>query len=254
MIAEEPFALGRSRIHDTSPVQRVLAAALYTALVAVLSDPVAMVMALLFSSIMVAAANIRWREIARRALAVNVFILIIWLVLPLTYEGATLWTVGPIGLSRPGVWLAAKITMKSNAIFLAFIALIATMNLSTLGQTLYRLGIPTKLVYMLLMTYRYLSVIEQEFDRLHRAAMIRGFRARTNLHTYRTYAYLTAMVFIRAWSRAERVYQAMKCRGFNGRFHSLQPPSMPSGIGFSITMSLFVAGLLAQEWAGMFWS
>ena len=41
------------------------------------------------------------------------------------------------------------------------------------------------------------------------------------MHTYRTYAYLLGMLFVRASERSARVHQAMKCRGFDGRFHSL---------------------------------
>jgi cobalt/nickel transport system permease protein len=72
-----------------------------------------------------------------------------------------------------------------------------------------------------LMTYRYIFVLEQESQRLIRAAKIRGFTPGTSLHAYKTYAYLVGMLFVKASERAERVYRAMKCRGFNGRFHCL---------------------------------
>ncbi len=54
-----------------------------------------------------------------------------------------------------------------------------------------------------------------------RAVKIRNFRPATNLHTYRTYAYLVGMLFVHASERARRVHLAMKCRGFEGRFYSL---------------------------------
>jgi cobalt/nickel transport system permease protein len=74
---------------------------------------------------------------------------------------------------------------------------------------------------LLLLAYRYIFVIEQEYQRLYRAAKMRNFRPASNLHTYRTYAYLVGMLFVRASERARRVHLAMKCRGFTGRFHSL---------------------------------
>jgi cobalt/nickel transport system permease protein len=84
------------------------------------------------------------------------------------------------------------------------------------------LRLPDKLCHLLLFTYRYIYVFEQEFRRLVQAMKIRGFRPRTNLHTYRSYAYLAAMLLVRSFDRAERVFQAMLCRGFNGTFYSLR--------------------------------
>ncbi|MFW5635287.1 MAG: energy-coupling factor transporter transmembrane component T family protein, partial [Thermodesulfobacteriota bacterium] len=112
--------------------------------------------------------------------------------------------------------------LKSHAILLVLIALAATMNSATLGYVLDYFRLPPKLVYLLLLTYRYIFVIEQEYIRLSRAARLRSFHPRTNLHTYRTYAYLVGMLFVRAAARAERVYKAMRCRGFQGKIYCLR--------------------------------
>jgi cobalt/nickel transport system permease protein len=112
--------------------------------------------------------------------------------------------------------------LKSISILALLIALVATMSVATLGNALNSLGVPGKFTQLLLVSYRYIFVIEQEYQRLVRAAKIRGFQPGTNLHTYRTYAYLAGMLFVRASLRAQRVYQAMRCRGFRGRYISLQ--------------------------------
>jgi cobalt/nickel transport system permease protein len=116
-----------------------------------------------------------------------------------------------------------KITLKSITILSMLIALVATTPLSALGSALHRLRMPGKLVYLLVMTYRYIFVIENEYQRLMRAARIRGFQPGTNIHSYKTLAHLTGMIFIRASTRAESVYRAMLCRGFKGQFHTLGP-------------------------------
>jgi cobalt/nickel transport system permease protein len=146
------------------------------------------------------------------------------------------------------VVLAAQITLKSNTILLAFIALIATMSLSTLGHTLHRLRVPTKIVYLLLMAYRYIFVIEQEYLRLLRAAKIRGFQPGTNVNTYRTFSYVIGMLLVRAALRAERVHQAMLCRGFNGKFYSLQEFQISfASWAFAIIMTATIIGLIIME-------
>ena len=54
-----------------------------------------------------------------------------------------------------------------------------------------------------------------EYERLVRSAKIRGVEPRSNMHTYKTYAYLLGMLFVRAAARAERVQQAVEL-GFDG--------------------------------------
>ena len=68
----------------------------------------------------------------------------------------------------------------------------------------------------------HLMETNEEFRRLVQAMKIRGFQPRTNLHTYRSYAYLAAMLLVRSYDRADRVFQAMLCRGFHGTFYSLR--------------------------------
>jgi cobalt/nickel transport system permease protein len=131
----------------------------------------------------------------------------------------------------------------------AFKAVLATMTVDTLGHTLNRLRLPDKMVHLLLITYRYLFVIEQEYQRLVRAMKIRNFRPKTNLHSYRTYAYLVGMLFVRASERARRVHSAMICRGFNGRFFSLRAfPHHPRNHVFSLCMIIALALLVSLEW------
>jgi cobalt/nickel transport system permease protein len=102
------------------------------------------------------------------------------------------------------------------------------------------------------MTYRYIFVIEQEYKRLLRAAKIRGFQPGTNLNTYRTYSYVIGMLFVRSAARAERVHQAMLCRGFKGKFYSLQEfQTGRAGWLFSIIMTVLVIGLALMEWSNL---
>jgi cobalt/nickel transport system permease protein len=178
-----------------------------------------------------------------------IFLLLLWAVLPWSYEGDALAALGPVTITRPGVTLCAQISLKTVCLMVAFMALVATMTVDTLGHTLNRLYLPDKMVHMLLITYRYLFVIEQEYQRLVRAMKIRNFHPKTNLHSYRTYAYLVGMLFVRASERARRVHSAMICRGFNGRFISLRefPPNSHNHL-FSFGFSLSLALLVTLEW------
>jgi cobalt/nickel transport system permease protein len=244
----EPFAIGDSLIHRLDPRVRVIMATVYSFVVALSDKFTVLSAALAVSLLMVFIARLELPALAKRILIVNGLVLLVWVVLPFTFEGQSLMSVGPLVIYRPGVLLAARITIKSNAILLAFIALIATMNFSTLGHALNRLRLPDKIVQLLLMTYRYIFVIEQEYQRLMRAARIRGFQPGTNLHTYKTYAYVIGMLFVRAAARAERVHQAMLCRGFKQKFYCLQEfKTGTAGHIFSALMLIVVTGLIFLE-------
>ena len=246
----EPFATGDSIIHQLDPRIRVVLTGVYAFVVALSYQFSVLISALVLSLVLVGISRVRLKAVFNRIIWVNAFILLLWVLLPFTFSGDVLARVGPFAIYRPGVVLAAQITVKSYAILLAFIALIATMSFATLGHALYRLRVPEKIVHLLLMTYRYVFVIEQEFLRLLRAAKIRGFQPGTNSNTYRTYSYVVGMLFVRAAARAERVHQAMLCRGFKGKFYSLQEFQMSSASWiFAIIMTAMIVTLALLEWS-----
>jgi cobalt/nickel transport system permease protein len=247
-VLREPFAVGSSPLHRLDPRIRLASAAGYSCVLAVCREFPALLAALFLSMALVAAARLRIAEVLKRLLVVNGLVVFIWAVIPFTFPGEALFRLGPLHAAREGIELAAQITLKTNAIILAFMALVATMPFATVGHALHRLRVPDKIVHLLLMTYRYIFVLEQEYQRLVRAARIRGFRPGTNLHTYRTYAYLVGMLFVRAVDRAERVRWAMLCRGFKHKFYSLHEFNAGGGsIAFFVLMSAAVLGIAALE-------
>ncbi len=218
----EPFATGNSWIHKTNPGLKIVFATLYSFIIALSDKFPALVTGLLISIGMVAIAGLNIRQVSKRLTVVFGFLLLLWGLLPLTYEGPILYRLGPLAFTRLGVMLSAQITLKSISILMAFMALVGTMTFATLGYALDRLHISGKLVHLFLLTYRYIFVIEQEYQRLLRAARMRSFCPGTNMHSYKTYAYIIGMLFVRASARARRVHQAMICRGFKGRFYCMQ--------------------------------
>jgi cobalt/nickel transport system permease protein len=244
----EPFAIGESMIHRLDPRIRLSLTVLYSFVVALSYQFSVLILALSLSSILILISRLKIQEVLKRLVIVNALISLLWLVLPFTFKGEALTRIGSFAIYRPGVVLAAQITLKSNTILLAFIALIATMSFATLGHAMHRLRVPEKIVYLLMLTYRYIFVIEEEYLRLTRAAKIRGFQPGTNLNTYRTFSYVIGMLFVRAAARAERVHQAMRCRGFKGKFYSLQEfqTNVTSWV-FAIMMTAIIVGLVVIE-------
>jgi len=238
----------KSVIYRIDPRFRVVSAVFYCFIVASCYEFQALFMAAFLSVIFFSLSGVNFLKMARRLLVVNLFISLFWIILPLTIPGRILFNIGPINIYQAGIVLAAKITIKSNTILFALVAFIATMPLTTLGDSLIRLRVPEKLVYLLLLTYRYIFVIEQEYKKIIQSIKIRGFKAKSTLHTYKTFAYIIGMLFVRAAERADRVYNAMRCRGFNGRFYSLAEfPASPANWLFSGAMAAAMIFLVTVE-------
>ena len=189
------------------------------------------------------------RQTLHRLLIVNIFIFFIWLFIPFSVEGWRLISIGPFVATREGVELALKITIKSNLILIAIAAFFTTMPVFTLGRAMRHLRMPGKIVNLLLFTFRYIHVILKEFDRLTNAIKIRGFQPGTNIHTYKTYAFLAGMLFVRSYDRAERVHNAMLCRGFHECFYDLSEFSLKiTDVVFLVLMSFIIASIGLLEW------
>jgi cobalt/nickel transport system permease protein len=246
---QESFADGRSLLHRVDPRLRVTGAVAVAIVVAVSYQFSTLTTALVTSLILVFAARLDLRIVLRRLFAPALFLLLLWTVLPWSFEGEAIATIGPVTLTRPGVIICSQISLKTVALVSAFMALVATMTVDTLGHALNRMKIPDNLVYMLLITFRYLFVIEQEYQRLVRAMKIRNFHLKTNLHSYRSVAFLVGMLFVRASDRARRVHGAMICRGFNGKFVSLREfPSHPVNGVYGLFIVLVLVLLFHLEW------
>ncbi len=245
---DERIAYGSSFVHKIDPRLRIVFAAIYAVFIALLTDFSAMLLACFISCMLAIAAKIGIRILLGRLSVVFLFLILIWITLPLTFKGEILYKAGPLTITKEGILTAAGISLKSIAIFTSFISLVATMTVAVLGQSLNNLKAPEKMVYLMLMTYRYVFVIEQEYKRLSTAAKLRGFSGGTNMHSYKTYAYIIGMLFVRASLRAEQVHNAMICRGFAGKFYSLHDFDIKKrDIIFVIFMMLVLAGLTGLQ-------
>lgn len=245
---EETFASGTSPLHKLDTRCKLVAAAVHALCTALLTTLPAATGVLLFSCMLLVAAQLPLNALIRRFVLVNFFTLLLWCFLPFTTPGETLHTFGPLTATVQGVALATLITLKTNAIIAAFIALAATSGVSATGAALEALRVPRKLTLLFLFTWRYVHVIAEEYQRLATAARIRGFVPGTNLHTYRTTANLAAMVLVRSWERAERVNNAMRLRGFTGTFHSLHQPQPPGAKTVIITALLTLPAVLSMAY------
>ena len=110
---DEPFAFGDSVVHHLDPRLRVAAAAGLSVIVALSSRMPALVAALAVAVCLLAAARLNAMRVARRLGVVAGFLLLIWLMLPVTMAGAVRFRLGPLALSDNGLALALQVSLKS---------------------------------------------------------------------------------------------------------------------------------------------
>jgi len=242
---DERFATGKSLLHRRNPKVKIIVATAFIVVVAITSNFKVATVALIITTLLILISQLTPGAIIKRLLAVNSFVLFLWLTLPLTYGGEQNIQLGPFIFSLQGIQLAALITLKANAIILALIALLGTSTIAHLGHALDGLGLSKRLCFLLLFSYRYIFVIHNEYKKLSRAVKIRCFTPTTNIHTYRTYGYLFGMTLVRSWNRASRIQQAMLLRGFNGRLIPLDTKTINKNDYFFLATSLLLTLCLA---------
>ena len=208
-------------MHRLDPRLRVAAAFVLSCLIAVTQSPTRAACGLLFASLALAASRPPCAPLGRRLAAVNVFILFLWLTVPWSAPGPTVFRLGLLSISAEGLRLMTLITLKANAILLLTLACVATMPVAAFGRALGCLGVPNRFVLLLLFTYRAIFLLADEWRRLRMALKLRGFVPGPNLRTYRVFGALVGLTLLRGADRAERMHQAMRLKGFVGRFHTL---------------------------------
>lgn len=248
---DEPFASGTSLVHRLDPRVKIVAATACALVVGPATGPGALgaaCAALAAGAGLCAWARLPLRPLLKRLGSINLFAAFLWLFLPFTTPGTEVFRAGPLSATGAGIAAALLITLKTNAVMLWFVALIATSDAAALGQALGRLRVHPKLVFLFLFTYRFIHVLGAELERLTCAARLRGFAPANSAHTYRTLASLVAMVLIGAMRRAEMSRQAMLLRGFHGQFATLRAfRAGPQSRAFLAATGLFLAALAWWE-------
>lgn len=157
-------------------------------------------------------------------------------------------TVWGVSVDRAGLLVAQGAMIKSVLAVAAIIVLTASTRFPVLLQGMERLRVPRVLVMILSFLYRYLFVIVDEAMRMQRAEASRSAGGRT-WRRVRAIGGMTGLLFIRTYERAERVYQSMGGRGFDGDIHTMQRPAFSTGdLFFGV---LFLGGIIAVRfWGG----
>jgi cobalt/nickel transport system permease protein len=167
-------------------------------------------------------ARVRGRWFRARIVVLVIALIPFVVVVPFTVDrGVRLWQCRSLHVTDAGLLAVAALAMKTVALVTFALTLLATAPIHVTLSAAGRLGVPRLFVHLTLLTYRYTFLLLDEFHRLRIALRVRGFRNAMTAHAYRTVGQVTGTLLVRGADRADGVAQAMRCRGFAGRFHTL---------------------------------
>jgi cobalt/nickel transport system permease protein len=240
-----------SPIHRLDPRWKLAAVLLAVAGTAVVQTLPAAAGALLVALILLLISRLPARWYLTRVGTVGLFLGLFVLFLPFTVHGseAETWRLGPLSVSLPGLLLALRLLAKATAILTLMLVLLATAPPEATFKAARALHVPGLLVQLAMLTIRYTFLFAGELARMRVALRVRGYRNRASRHSYRTIGHVAGTLLVRGYERAERVGQAMRCRGFDGRFRSVTEfrTTAADVLFFTILVSA-TAALVGWDW------
>jgi len=147
---------------------------------------------------------------------VAMFVLSFFVILAFTFPGKEMANFYFLSITAEGLYTGSLITVRAFSAVILIFPMIGTMRFDMTIKALDKLKVPNSLVQMLMFTYRYIFVFADEFQQMWTAMASRGFKLRTTLYALRTIGKVMGMLFVRSYERAERVYRAMRSRGYTG--------------------------------------
>ncbi|MET0513301.1 MAG: cobalt ECF transporter T component CbiQ [Thermoleophilaceae bacterium] len=213
-----------SRVHRLDPRAKLLG--LVSVTFVAVSTPLAawpvFVACLTILTAVATLAHVSARDIWRRTRFILPIVLFAAVFLPFVRKGGEEYAIGPLTAYQDGLETFAAVSLKATIGTLSAVLLGATTTFPQVLRGLEAMRAPRLLVLIAAFMYRYLFVIVEETGRMRAALAARAYRPRNALHAAALGRLATAM-FLRTYSRGERVYHAMLARGYDGQMPQLTP-------------------------------
>lgn len=162
--------------------------------------------------------NLPWKHLLKRLVLVSPFVIFVGILNPF-FDQTPYMQVHSVMIS--GGWVSfMSIALRFILTVTAALILVATTGMDAICTAFLRLGVPKMIVTQILFMYRYLHVLLDEFIRVTQAYSLRSFHGEGI--RFRAWGSLVGQMLMRTMDRAQRIYQAMLCRGFDGEMRMLR--------------------------------
>jgi cobalt/nickel transport system permease protein len=226
-------------VHRLDPRAKLIATLLFLFTVISFSkyEIAALLPFFLYPVLLMTLGEIPFMFIFKKVLLVSPFAVFIGIFNPLLDSGQVLLFNG---FTISAGWLSLfSILIKFTLTVSTALLLIATTSFPGVCHAFRKLGLPSLFVSQLLFLYRYIFVLMEESMRIVRARNMRSYgQSGKGINIF---VRLLGVLFIRTIERAERVYNAMLSRGFQGDMPTLKRFHIKAGdIIFAVSVVIFL--------------
>ena len=238
----ERLAFQKSVIHKVHPMSKLIASIVY--IVAVISfsykNTSGLMPYLFYPAIIMSLANIPYKPLLQRLVIALPFSFMAGISNIIFMRGVNFY-IGTFAVTD-GMVSFASIMLKTFLTVFAVLILIATTPFTEIMRQLNIIRVPKILILLIIMTYRYLSVLLNEAFIMHTAYILRSEKQKGI--KLKDIGIFLGQLILKSFDRAERVYNSMKCRGFNAEYGENIYSGKYSGMRVSdIVYVIIVAGL-----------
>ncbi len=204
---------------------------------------------LLVTAVLYGLSGLPWSFLRSRLRYPGLFLLGMVIALPLLSGSTVLWQWGAIAIRQEGLLAMGLIAGRFLSIVTLGMVLLGTTPLLTLIDTLVSLGLPPLMAEMTLLAYRYLFDIAEQLAHLLQAMRLRGFQPKGNRQSWQQLAAVTGTLLVRSYEQSERVYKAMRLRGYGNHYHQSPKlrgwgqPTDIAAMGICAAIALALIGL-----------
>jgi len=146
------------------------------------------------------------------------FILAVVFFLPFISGENIILQLGSLTLKEEGCWQALLISVRFFCILTVSLVMFGTAPFLSSIKAMRSLGLPSVIVDMSLLAYRYLEELSETLTTMQRAMKLRGFQPKGFTHrNLKVFSQLTGSILIRSYDRSLRIYQAMILRGYGSQ-------------------------------------
>ncbi|MEL7657053.1 MAG: cobalt ECF transporter T component CbiQ [Bacillota bacterium] len=243
----EELADGKTMIHRIHPMAKMITTIFF--LVVVISfdkyNISGLIPFFIYPILLMALGEIPYRSVLSRLVIALPFSFFAGLSNPFLDRGTAYILIG-FSVSW-GILSFASIILKTILTVMAVLILIATTPMDKIAHQLIRIRIPKIFVMQLMLTYRYISLLITEAGNMMKAYHLRSSQQKgiqlAHIGTF------MGQLLLRSFERSEKVYAAMKCRGYNGEYHSAVTEKMkPWDFLYSLLLCI---GFLLMRWVNI---
>lgn len=237
----DELAAGGSAIHALHPAAKLIATIAYILITLSFDkyDLSGLAPMVLWPALLFAISGIKPSTCFYKLRIVLPLVMMVGLFNPF-FDKTEMLQIGDISISG-GVISMITLMLKGVYCLMASFLLVATTKVDNLCAALRNMHLPSVLVTLFLLTYRYVGVMTEELAVMTEAYHLRA-PGQKGIHISAWGSFL-GQLFLRSMDRAEELYSSMLLRGYHRHFHyaDVRPFKAKDAVYIAICAACFLA-------------